>query len=85
MLEHKPEDIIHIIENKNRQLIVAVWASLSKWSDEEVADRTGLPIGYCEKEVRFLKINNIIGDKGLINTYAIQYIRSNIVKAIKKQ
>ena len=82
-MKEEPEQILCIIDNTNRCKIVAVWSQCED-KIEEVMKKTGFPKELCKREVELLRNNNIIGDKGWINQYAIQFIRALAIKALKK-
>ena len=75
-----------IIYSDNLQKIVAVWQTLkvhNPFDEDEVSSLTGLPIPYIRKNVSILLGNSIVYVDGKVNQYALQFIRTRIVKMIK--
>lgn len=84
MREEQPEQIMCLIDNDKLQKVVAVWQRIGhphKISD--IAQLTGLPEGFIKNNLPILIGNGVVYEDGRVNQYALQFIRSRIIKILK--
>lgn len=84
MIEERPEDVVCLLNNPEAVQVVAVWGKLVKPFDVvEISTKTGISQRKVEIILEVLKGNNCVDDKGNVNIYASQYIKSLVAKRLK--